>query len=158
MLWVLKGRDFHLAADRSLHTLYKVGFFYCFKGTTCCFPFSYSSFHSKNGFICKSKIDKDHQIENKTLYCYLRSYFHELQTNSFPQSSSGISLVDQIQRLFHPNLLPCLFYLVHSSSVIIQIHAFPLQHRHCPATTAYFINDNGAYSFHSSFCFKESVY
>lgn len=86
----------------------------------------------------------------------LGHFCHELQTNSFPQSSRGISLVDQIQRLFHPNPLPCLFYLVDSSSVIIQIHALPLQHRHSPATTAYFSNNNWAYSFPSSFLYKKA--
>lgn len=76
-----------------------------------------------------------------------------MSLKSFPQSSRGISLVDQIQRLFHPNPLPCLFYLMDSSTVIIQIHALPLQHRHSPATRAYFSNNNWAYSFPSSFLY-----
>lgn len=75
--------------------------------------FLYQFSLGKNGFAFKSKKGED----------------KKLQTNYFPQSSRGISLVDPIQRLFHPNPLPCLFYLMDSSSVIIQIHALPLRRR-----------------------------
>lgn len=80
----------------------------------------------KNVFVFEKK-GEDQKKENEAFV--LDHFCHELQTNSFPQGSRGISLVDQIQRLFHPNPLPCLFYLMDSSSVIIQIHALPLQRR-----------------------------
>lgn len=99
------------------------------------FPFNISYLFlyqfSLGKMVLSLKVRKVKTRNRKMKLCafVLDHFCHELQANYFPQSSRAISLVDPTQRLFHPNPLPCLFYLVDRSSVIIQIHALPLQRR-----------------------------
>lgn len=112
-------------------------YYFCFNEATCrvlslstSATYFYTSFHWEK-MVLSLKVRKVKTRNRKMKLCtfVLDHFCHELQTNYFPQSSRGISLVDPTQRLFHPNPLPCLFYLVDSSSVIIQIHALPPQRR-----------------------------